>query len=263
MKRSPNPIPPAAEPRTGHPKHDSKGDSRGEATRDALVVAGLELFAKLGYHAAGSRALAETAGVNQALIGYHFGGKKGLYLAVFEHIGSAIESRLIGPAEAELKLRLEVPGGPDRETLLGALIVIIDRAIELFASPDTAQWAMLIVREQQQPTEAFDVVWERYMSRMANTLCRLVGALWQEPPDSTQVRLTALTILSQPLMFRVAREATSRLLGWKDIGDDELQAIKYRIHRNVQAMLDAKDPAGQRPAEQSQVGNDSSERNPL
>jgi AcrR family transcriptional regulator len=42
--------------------------SRGELTREALLSAALELFGHPGFDAASTRAIAERAGANQALI---------------------------------------------------------------------------------------------------------------------------------------------------------------------------------------------------
>src|SRR5258708_15284025 len=52
------------------------------ATRDALVAAGAELFAERGYDGVPVTAIAQKAGVNKAMINYHFGGKRKLYLAI-------------------------------------------------------------------------------------------------------------------------------------------------------------------------------------
>ncbi len=52
------------------------------ATRDALLAAGARLFASRGYDGATVQAIADAAGVNPALISYHFGGKQALYTAV-------------------------------------------------------------------------------------------------------------------------------------------------------------------------------------
>jgi TetR/AcrR family transcriptional regulator len=54
------------------------------ATREALLRAGTELFAERGYDGVPVWAIAKRAGVNKALISYHFGGKKKLYLAIVE-----------------------------------------------------------------------------------------------------------------------------------------------------------------------------------
>lgn len=235
----------------------STPDPRGAATRAELVAAGLELFGRRGYHATSNRALADAAGANQALIGYHFGGKKGLYLAVFEHIADGFEARL-GPTAAELLTRLEDPataGNP--EALLELVQTLIERAAGLFASPETARWAMLIVREQQNPSEAFDVVWERIMSRMSGLLCRILGALGRTSPQDQDVKLLALTLISQPLVFRVARETALRLLGWEAIGEAELDAVHRRLRRNVRSLL--LDFVANGPAAPDRVGPDLAE----
>lgn len=101
---------------------------------------------------------------------------------------------------------------------------------------------MLIVREQQNPSEAFDLVWNRFMSPFGGLLRRLVGALRDRPVEDEEVGLLALTIIGQPLFFRVARETALRLMGWTKIGDAERAAIRRRIHQNVLAMLIEEDP---------------------
>src|SRR5438876_5025499 len=51
------------------------------ATRDALLAAGTELFAERGYDGVPVWAVAQKAGVDKAMINYHFGGKRKLYRA--------------------------------------------------------------------------------------------------------------------------------------------------------------------------------------
>ena len=48
------------------------------------------------------RQIAETAGVNAAMVNYYFGGKQGLYLAMIEVLLSGLEEKLkeIGSSEA-------------------------------------------------------------------------------------------------------------------------------------------------------------------
>lgn len=53
-------------------------------TRDKLIEAATPLFAWKGFFGVSIRELSKAAGVNSALISYHFGGKEGLYAAVLE-----------------------------------------------------------------------------------------------------------------------------------------------------------------------------------
>jgi AcrR family transcriptional regulator len=81
----------SASPKTGPGR---RRDAAG--TREALLTAGTELFAALGYEGVPVWAIAQKAGVNKAMINYHFGGKRKLYLAIvtatFSEIVSTAES---------------------------------------------------------------------------------------------------------------------------------------------------------------------------
>ncbi|WP_237476737.1 TetR/AcrR family transcriptional regulator [Lichenibacterium dinghuense] len=70
-----------------------------EATRGALVAAGLEAFAEHGFEAASVRDITAKAAVNQGAITYHFGGKEGLYRAVLEAVRDKVSAQpLLDPA---------------------------------------------------------------------------------------------------------------------------------------------------------------------
>lgn len=66
----------------------------GDATRRALVRAGLELFSEKGFAGTSLDDIAREARVNKALIGYHFGGKAGLYAEILDSVLGPLESRL-------------------------------------------------------------------------------------------------------------------------------------------------------------------------
>src|SRR5262249_43548380 len=71
-----------------------------DATRDALLKAGAELFAEGGYDGVPVATIAEKAGVNKAMINYHFGGKRGLYRAIVHGTFSDIVARAEKLAES-------------------------------------------------------------------------------------------------------------------------------------------------------------------
>ncbi len=78
-------------------------------TREALLAAGGELFAEQGYDGVPVAAIAERAGVNKAMINYHFGGKRQLYLAIvaatFAEIVASVERLAEAPRPAPELLR--------------------------------------------------------------------------------------------------------------------------------------------------------------
>lgn len=78
-------------------------------TRDALLAAGAELFAERGYDGVPVAAIAQKAGVNKAMISYHFGGKRKLYMAIvsatFGEIVAGVERLADSPRPAPAVLR--------------------------------------------------------------------------------------------------------------------------------------------------------------
>lgn len=67
-----------------------------DATRRALLRAGAELFSERGFDGVPIEEVALRAGVNKALISYHFRGKRGLYVAILESAFAAMAERLKG-----------------------------------------------------------------------------------------------------------------------------------------------------------------------
>jgi AcrR family transcriptional regulator len=93
------------------------------ATRRALLAAARALFATAGYDATTVRAVADRAGVNQALVFRHFGSKDGLFAAAVT--GQALEVLHDGPAEQVLPRTLRAimaaDGGEESTLFLAAL----------------------------------------------------------------------------------------------------------------------------------------------
>ena len=76
---------------TGHRVREKRDP---EATRQALLRAGAELFSERGFDGVPIEEVADRAGVNKALISYHFRGKRGLYVAILESAFAAMAERL-------------------------------------------------------------------------------------------------------------------------------------------------------------------------
>src|SRR5688572_16347201 len=80
------------------PKRKSKKPDgrhvRAEKTERKLTDAAQRAFADHGFEAASVRDIARTAGVNSALISYHFGGKEGLFEEVIDGTMSDLGLRL-------------------------------------------------------------------------------------------------------------------------------------------------------------------------
>jgi len=67
---------------------------REQEVRAELLTAARQLFAQQGFAAVSTRAVAETAGVNPAMIHYYFGSKQGLYEAMLSDTLAPLVERL-------------------------------------------------------------------------------------------------------------------------------------------------------------------------
>lgn len=214
--------------------------TRGDTTRDALIKAAIEIFGRDGFSAASTRAISEAAGVNQALIGYHFGGKPGLYLAALKFIADSVVERM-GPLVATIETELAAGAGRRKqaaERALALLHELTDAFVRMLTSDDSQAWARLILREQQDPSEGFDVLYEGIMHRMLGVTAQLVARA-RPAASPEQCKLTAVTILGQALVFRAARAAVMREMSWTRVSAAEIEAIQAELRRNVAAMLTA------------------------
>jgi len=68
------------------------GQKAQTGTREKLMIAAEPLFAEKGVEAVSIRDIASAAGVNSALIAYHFGGKDELFIAVYRAVADPINS---------------------------------------------------------------------------------------------------------------------------------------------------------------------------
>ena len=78
------------------------------ATREVILAAADEVFGAIGYDAASTREIAESCGVNKALIHYHFKNKEGLLASVLDRyygrLGAQIADALGGAGPLRRKL---------------------------------------------------------------------------------------------------------------------------------------------------------------
>lgn len=81
----------------------------GESTREALLEAGRELFATMGYGTASARDIVERAGCTAPVLYHHFGSKAGLFAAVVDDVNETVLSTFAEAIEgrADVRERIE------------------------------------------------------------------------------------------------------------------------------------------------------------
>lgn len=152
----------------------SRGRPRGNPpTRATIVAAARELFLERGYRGTTVRAVAARAGVDQALISYHFGSKQGLF-------GEAVPL----PCTGSLAVTDAVAG--DRAGLADRLL----RAV-------TDQWDGRPAAPVLQSDEVMAVLREYLERELLRRLAEFLGG-----PDATDRAAAAVAVLAGLIFTR-------------------------------------------------------------
>jgi AcrR family transcriptional regulator len=217
------------------------GYPRGEDTRARLIAAGLDVFGSHGYGGASTRMLADRAGVSLPALQYYFGGKEGAYLACAAHIAAQLQAHL-GPALDRIDGAL-AQSELGRADALATLLGFVDGFAALFLGDhELDTWVLFIIREQAHPTAAFDLLFERVMRRVVQTVGALVARLIERPADDPQTRLRTLALLGQIIFFRTGRAAVLRVMGWTDFGAARLKMAQAALRLQITAALGGTPP---------------------
>lgn len=127
----------------------SRRISKGERTRNAILVAAARLFAAKGYDATGVREIGEAVGVNPALINLYFGSKVALFREVVRDAFNGGE--LLDGDAAELGAQwahFTVKGVSARQKRLQASNQALQLLIRSATSPVAAKTVRQAIGEQ-------------------------------------------------------------------------------------------------------------------
>jgi len=198
-------------------------------------------FSLKGLEGASTREIAAAAGTVMSSITYHFGGKEGLYLATADYIAEQMGR---GMADAPMDA-----AGVDEPTPAEARVALhdlLDRFVLKMMDEKTSAWSLFIVREQTNPTEAFDRIWRGMMGRMMERVVDLV-CIAGGRRDAKTARVTAITLLGQIIVLRAARASCLKLLQSNTFEADDIAALRARVAANTDAILDTLTAEQQEP----------------
>lgn len=180
-------------------------------SRQSLLDAARDLFARREFAAVSLRQIAQQAQVNPAMIHYHFGGKEGLY-------GAMLEEQL-----APLLLKLE-----QLPAERASLSLFIESYVRMLAANP---WLPnLVVREVLYGEGGFR---ELFIRRFAARAGRMIPALIDEECRAGRLRAdldptyAALSLVSMALFPFIGRPVLERVL---DIRMDEAFVERWVTH---------------------------------
>ena len=222
-------------PTTGHIRSNELGKAMADESDSArkLIEVALPIFSLRGVEAASTREIAKAAGKPMSAITYHFGGKDGLYLACARHISETLGG-LIG---ADIEAQAVTDAAEARDKIAQLLSLLVNAMLK----DETAPYARFIFREQQEPTAAFDILYNGVMGRVLARLCGLTAIVAGNRLPDIEIRIRAIALMGQVMGFRVARAAVLRLTGWSEVGEPERALIDQVVQSHLDAILNSLD----------------------
>jgi TetR/AcrR family transcriptional regulator, regulator of cefoperazone and chloramphenicol sensitivity len=211
--------------------------------KQRLIEAGLEIFGAYNLEGATTRQLAQRAGVNQAAIPYYFGGKEGLYLAVIRYMLQHKGAQVLPVAE---RIRRKITGrqlAPEEalaliRTLFSTIVSV------LLQDQATTTWARIIVREQMQPTKAFDILYEQLIRHVHEALSVLLAIVLKRKATDPVVILRAHTLVGQIIIFLSGRETIRRRMNWEKYTATEIKQIQQAIDEQLDLLIPGSESEG-------------------
>lgn len=191
---------------------------RGEETRSALIAAGRKIFARRGFDGASVRAITKEAGANLGAVTYHFGSKRGLYVAVLVQGVTPMVERVGRAAASE---------GTPLERLENLVEVFFDY---LAANPDLPRLMLQDLAAGKKPAAELVALLRRNAGYIAGIVAEGANDGTLRPGNSI---LSAISVISQPIYMTVMAPLL-REVGGIDLADP---AVRATVARHVKAFI--------------------------
>ncbi len=204
-------------------------------TRERLLIAALKAFGHRDYDAVSTREIVDAAEANISAISYHFGGKPQLYLATAEYLADALHNNLRQQILEIQDTTLTADALACRSLLRKLIRNLVNNLLQGDLSEDAAGF---IFREQNHPTEAFDILFARLMQPLQNTYATLLSGILNIPADDKQTRLLTHALMGQILIFRTGRATILRQLGKQAFSQQDVEQVAELISTTTLCALD-------------------------
>lgn len=211
-------------------------------TKDKLMDAAEKLFAKRGFHAASLRDITTAAGVDLALVNYHFGSKNGLLAAVLDRRGRILnEERLQRLAAVRLNAS---PLPPSTEAVVDAFLdPILERLAH--AGPGWHNYFSLVAFVNNSPEWGRKLMGKTFDSVVSQFIQAVMDSLPGSAPEDI---FWGYNFLTGALTLSLAETGRLDALSDGRCRSDDVAALKKRLGPYVAAGLRALAHQGASPA---------------
>ncbi len=195
-----------------------------------LLDVAINVFGHHGMQGASTRQIAREADSAMSAITYHYGGKEGLYLAAADRIAEQLHEGMEHHLEAAAGVEDNDPDGAR-----DALQDIFRSLSQKMTAEDKADHTRFILREQMNPTAAFDHIYDGFMHAMFTCVMRLIRIA--SGVDERTAAIVASALSGQAMSPRSSRALLLRELGLKDYDETTRLDIQQVLAAQVDAML--------------------------
>lgn len=209
-------------------------------SRERLLEAAGETFAEKGFHRASLREICTRAGMNVAMVKYHFSDKMGLYREVLHATFDAA---------AKARIQRTLVACP-RQRLYD---FIHDQLLRVRGGRRPPWYNRLMARELASPSPALDELVARGILPVSRELRGIVMDLLGEGATDREITLHSLSVVGQSLHHHHARAIIERLYPDLTYTQRDIAALAEHI---VRFSLDALDAARKRITERAHGAQD-------
>ena len=202
----------------------------GNYTRGRLLEKAEILFAQKGYHAISVREITSAAECNMAAVNYHYNNKKNLYMEVFR-------SRWI-PRELRMYEAFEKSVDSLKEPSPRMVVHALARAYleGPLSDEELRRHRQLIVRELNNPTEAFELVADKTLQPLFKKLYSLLRPFSSEGTGEGNLSFDIMSIFGIILYFNYSRPMVSRVTGRPYDADFKARLIDHMVRFSLDGL---------------------------
>lgn len=202
-------------------------------TRQNLLKTAAHIFAEQGYDGASVRQIAQAAKANVAAVNYHFGNKRGLYLAVIQAMTEEMARHVFG----KTTLTAADLAALSRSQALELLHQILDRFLDVGLSRSQVQLEQMFAHAKLQPNSDLMKTLMDYIVRFNTLLFSLLARITGLPADAPELVFLGHTIYSQATLSDFNRRIVLHALKRKDFPPALRAQIKQMVWQNTLVIL--------------------------
>jgi AcrR family transcriptional regulator len=167
-------------------------------TREKLLDAAQEVFVERGFYDATIRQICKRAGVNLALVNYHFGDKLQLYIEVIRRAMNLSKLAILSGVN-----------DPDIDPV--SLLRDVVSQFLCHLEKEESVYDILLKQESLRPTPAMEFITEKFMRPAYGAMCTVIGRILKLPGSHETTRMITNSVIAQIKHFGEPERLLARI----------------------------------------------------